>query len=340
MMESWQRFPLSASLPASDVVRARMPTYLHSQVERAARYPMFADKGGDGASAYLPLIARDMALGAIVFGFDGERDFDDDDQAFLTALTTQCAIAIDRALLYEAALRRQADLVLMANASTALAGAGDDIDAALQKFVSLVSPALVDICTVHLLDPPGTSRLAARGFVPTDHLAAVRRVSEFGADLRAPHGLGRALRTGEEVAWDDADKFITEVARSDEHRQALEAMNLGAGLIVPMLTGGRVLGACVFANHRQRIMTDDDREAPGRSASGQRSCSTTHDFCGSARRSTMGCRRLCCPTRCRRSRDSSSAPAISPLARALRSAVTSMTSSRSTPRRGCWSSAT
>jgi serine phosphatase RsbU (regulator of sigma subunit) len=260
VMESWQRFPLSAPLPASDVVRARMPTYLHSHRERAARYPMFADTGGDGASAYLPLIARDMALGAIVFGFDGERDFDEDDQAFLTGLTTQCAIAIDRALLYEAALRRQADLVLMANASTALAGAGDDIDAALQKFVSLASPALVDICTVHLLDPPGTSRLAARAFAPTDHLAATKRVSEFAADLRAPHGLGRALRTGEEVCWDDGNRFITEIARGDEHRQALEAMNLGAGLIVPMLAGGRVLGACVFANHRQRIMTDEDRE--------------------------------------------------------------------------------
>jgi serine phosphatase RsbU (regulator of sigma subunit) len=260
MMDSWQHFALDASLPASDVVRSRIPIYLHSAKERADRYPIFADTGGDGASAYLPLIVRDSALGAIVFGFDGERDFNEDDQAFLAALTTQCAIALDRALLYEAALRRQADLVLMANASSVLARAGDDLDTALQKFVELVSPALVDICSVHLLDTPRASRLVARAFAVDEQLAATRRVSAFGADLGAAEGLGRALRTGEEVVWDDGDHFITQIARSDQHRAALEAMNLGGGIIVPMLAGGRVLGACVFANHRQRTITDEDRQ--------------------------------------------------------------------------------
>jgi serine phosphatase RsbU (regulator of sigma subunit) len=260
VMDSWQRFAVDAPLPASDVVRTRTPTYLHSPKERADRYPIFAHTGGDGASAYLPLIVRDSALGAIVFGFDGERDFGEEDQSFLSALTTQCAIAIDRALLYEAALRRQADLVLLSNASSVLARAGDDVDAALQKFVKLASPGLVDICSVHLLDTPRASRLVARAFTLDEQLAATRRVSAFGADLSAAHGLGRVLRTGEEVRWDDGDQFITQIARSDEHRAALHAMNLGAGIIVPMLAGGRVLGACVFANHRQRKMTDEDRQ--------------------------------------------------------------------------------
>ena len=260
MMNSWQRFAVDAPLPASDVVRSRVPIYLHSPQERADRYPIFADTGGDGASAYLPLIVRDSALGAIVFGFDGERDFSEDDRSFLAALTTQCAVAIDRALLYEAALRRQADLVLMANASTVLAHAGDDLDAALRQFVNLVSPSLVDICSVHLLDSPGATRLAARAFTVYEQLAATRRVSSFGADLSAVHGLGRTLRTGEEVTWDDGDHFISQVARNDEHRAALQAMSLGAGIIVPMLAAGRVLGACVFANHTHRGMTDEDRQ--------------------------------------------------------------------------------
>jgi serine phosphatase RsbU (regulator of sigma subunit) len=261
MMDSWQRFPVDAPLPASDAVRSRVPIYLHSPQERADRYPIFANTGGDGASVMLPLIARELALGAIVFGFDGERDFGEEDRSFLAALTTQCAIALDRARLYGAALRRQAELVLLANAASVLAAAGEDLDAALQRFVSLASPALVDICSVHLLDAaPGTSRLVARAFAFTEQLAATDRVSSFGADLRAPHGLGRALRTGEEVVWDEGDDFITQIARSDEHRAALQAMNLGGGIIVPMLAGGRVLGACVFANYRQRIMTDEDRQ--------------------------------------------------------------------------------
>jgi phosphoserine phosphatase RsbU/P len=223
VMESWRLFAVDAPLPASDAVRSRSPIYLHSPRERAERYPIFATTGGDGASAMLPLITRDEPLGAIVFGFDGERDFDDADRSFLAALTTQCAIALDRARLYEAALRRQADLVLLADAATVLARAGDAIDDALQQFVDMVAPDHVDICSVHLLDSARASRLAATG-----------GASAFDADLEATDRLDHALRTGQEVAWD-------------------------GGIIVPMLSRGRVLGACVFANHRHRPMSDEDR---------------------------------------------------------------------------------
>jgi serine phosphatase RsbU (regulator of sigma subunit) len=259
VMDTWHQFAVDEPLPASDVVRSRKPIYLHSPRERADRYPIFANTGGDGASAMLPLIVRDQPLGAIVFGFDGERDFDDADRSFLDALTTQCAIALDRARLYEAALRRQAGLVLLADASTILAGAGDDLDEALQQFVNLMSPALADVASIHLLESPTVSRLAASAFVESEQLAETRRVSAFGADLNASHGLGRVLRTGEEVAWDDPGPFIEQIARNEEHRAALQGMNLGGGIIVPLRARGRVLGACVFANHRQRVMTADDR---------------------------------------------------------------------------------
>ena len=259
VMDTWRRFSVDDPLPASDVVRSRKPIYLHSPQERADRYPIFANTGGDGATAMLPLIIRDEPLGAIVFGFDGERDFDETDRSFLDALTTQCAIALDRARLYEASLRRQAGLVLLADASTILAGADGDLDDALQQFVNLISPALADISSIHLLESPAVSRLAASAFVDSEQLSETRRVSEFGADLNAAHGLGRVLRTGEEVTWDDPERFIDQIARNDQHRAALMGMNLGAGIIVPLLARGRVLGACVVANYRQRIMSADDR---------------------------------------------------------------------------------
>ena len=259
VMNTWRLFAVDAPLPASDVVRTREPVYLHSPQERADRYPMFANTGGDGASAMLPLITRDEPLGVIVFGFDGEREFDESDRAFLAALATQCAIALDRAHLYDAALRRQADLVLLADASTVLARAGDDMDAALAQFVHLVAPKHVDICSIHLVDSSHESRLVASAFVADQQLAATQRVSSFGADLTSAHGLGFALRTGTEVEWDDGEEFIDQISRSDEHRAALLAMNLGGGIIVPMVAHGRVLGACVFANHRQRLMSDEDR---------------------------------------------------------------------------------
>src|SRR3954454_22160256 len=35
MMDEWSRFPVDASLPASDAVRSLSPIYLHSHLERA-----------------------------------------------------------------------------------------------------------------------------------------------------------------------------------------------------------------------------------------------------------------------------------------------------------------
>ncbi|MEY2401599.1 MAG: hypothetical protein QOJ08_1710, partial [Ilumatobacteraceae bacterium] len=259
VMESWRLFPLDAPLPASDVVRTQMPVYLHSPAERAELYPMFADTGGDGASAMLPLTVRDVTLGAIVFGFDGEREFDESDRSILTALATQCAVAIDRARLYDAGLRRQANLSLLADASSILAGAGDDLDSALQQLANRVAPLVSDISSFHLLESPTTSRVAARAYAQSEQLAATQRVSAYGPDLTAAHGLGSTLRTGHEISWDDGERFIDQIARNDEHREALVAMNLGGGIIVPMMAQGRVLGACVFANHRQRRMSEEDR---------------------------------------------------------------------------------
>ncbi|MEY2588694.1 MAG: hypothetical protein QOJ67_678 [Acidimicrobiaceae bacterium] len=260
MMASWARFALDAPLPASDAVRTGLPVYLHSPDERASRYPMFAGIGGDGASVMLPLLIRNEALGALVLGFDGSRDFDADDRSFLDALASQCAIALDRARLFETSLRRQRDLAILADMSSVFARAGGDVDGALQTLTALIAPAVADIASVHLLDSPDRVRLAARVLSDNAWRYATEQVGGQRIDLGATDGLGRVLRTGEEVVWDDGELFAQQIARDDNHFAALRAMNLGPGIIVPLRAGARVLGACVFANHRRRVMTNADRQ--------------------------------------------------------------------------------
>lgn len=260
MMSSWEQFELEAELPASDAVRSREAVYLHSPAERAARYPMFAGVGGDGASVMLPLVVRGEALGALVFGFDGERRFDDDDRSFLAALATQCATAVDRARLYEASLHRQASLSMLVEVASVLAAAGADLDGALERAADLAARVIADIVSVHVLDSPMTSRLVVTKVAGGAGTDAVRRVNSYGADLDAADGLGRALRTGVEVVWDDGPEFVDRIAREDAHRSALEQLGLGGGIIVPMVAAGQILGACVFANHSDRPMMSDDRQ--------------------------------------------------------------------------------
>ncbi|MCU1501134.1 MAG: domain S-box protein [Ilumatobacteraceae bacterium] len=260
MMELWDHFDVDAPLPASDAVRSRLPIYLHSPAERAARYPIFADVGGDGASVMLPLMVRGDALGALVFGFDGERDFDVDDRSFLSALGAQCAIATDRARLYDAALKREATLSMLVEVSSVLATSGADLDGALRRVAHLAAPALSDIASFHLLESAHRARLVAANLGDDQLTSPTQRVSSYGVDLQAAEGLGRVLRTGEEVVWNDGARFIDLIARDDDHRAALAAMDLGGGIILPMLARGRVLGACTFANHGSRAMSADDRQ--------------------------------------------------------------------------------
>ena len=164
----------------------------------------------------------------------------------------------------------------------------------------------------------------------TNSSLATKRVSAFGADLTAEHGLGFALRTGQEVEWDDGEQFINQISRNDEHRAALQAMNLGGGIIVPMLARGRVLGACVFANHRQRVMSDEDRRLAR--TLGERAAVLLGERPADAatqRGQPWPAGRTAAAVAPDAFRDSSSVPGTNRQAKAWRSAATSTTSFRS-----------
>ncbi|MEO8577209.1 MAG: ATP-binding protein [Gemmatimonadales bacterium] len=97
--------PLHARLPMAEAVRDRKPVVLHSVEERVSQYPHLEAETratGAGSVAAIPLVANDMVLGGLAFSFPVTRQLDNDDIEFMTALSQQCAQAIDRARLYEA----------------------------------------------------------------------------------------------------------------------------------------------------------------------------------------------------------------------------------------------
>ena len=66
-LEQWQQFPLDASLPACDAIRALQPVVLRSLAERDERYPALEDVVAvDTAFVVVPLLLDDhTALGAL-----------------------------------------------------------------------------------------------------------------------------------------------------------------------------------------------------------------------------------------------------------------------------------
>ena len=114
VLDHWTRFPIDAPLPLAEAVRTRHPIFLESEEAWRARYaqtgPLPA-MPGSRAWAALPLVVDGRVLGAMGLSFAEPCAFDADMRAFVLALAQQCALAFERAQLYEATdrARREAE---------------------------------------------------------------------------------------------------------------------------------------------------------------------------------------------------------------------------------------
>jgi len=101
-----QRFPVSASTAVTEAMTTGEPIFLGSGQEWAARYRGSGHApypGQSGASATIPLMVGVHAIGGLTLTFREPRRFDEDDRGFVLAIGRQCALALERARLYERA---------------------------------------------------------------------------------------------------------------------------------------------------------------------------------------------------------------------------------------------
>lgn len=98
-------FSINGDLPLAVAVRSRAPVWIpswdvyrdHPQIG-----PIMARTGRSSAAA-LPLVVEGRPLGAIGLSFKESRHFQEEEREFVEALVAQCAQALDRAQVYEAA---------------------------------------------------------------------------------------------------------------------------------------------------------------------------------------------------------------------------------------------
>jgi PAS domain S-box-containing protein len=105
VVASWQRFSLDAPMPLAEAVRSEAPILLESPDELAARYPRLAGmsgRTGNRSVAAIPLSLNGRAIGVLGLSFATAQAFTAEDRAFLLTLARQCALALERARLYEA----------------------------------------------------------------------------------------------------------------------------------------------------------------------------------------------------------------------------------------------
>jgi serine phosphatase RsbU (regulator of sigma subunit)/PAS domain-containing protein/anti-sigma regulatory factor (Ser/Thr protein kinase) len=107
MRQRWSRLPLSASTPLNLAMDTAVPQLVGAG-EVVDRWPHLArDVQQVGASffALFPLVTAGRPLGLLVLGWTTRTSLDDDELAFLGAVSAQCAQALERAALFDQQLR-------------------------------------------------------------------------------------------------------------------------------------------------------------------------------------------------------------------------------------------
>lgn len=99
-----RRFGLDAPGPLAQAVREKRPIYISTAEALTQEYPLLADDVGPSFQTWiaLPLVAHGEAIGGVGLTFFEPKDFPPDDRVLLETFAWQCAVALDRARLFEA----------------------------------------------------------------------------------------------------------------------------------------------------------------------------------------------------------------------------------------------
>jgi PAS domain S-box-containing protein len=109
---AWRRFPVSRKTASADAVRTGEPVFVPTIDAVHEHYPVLEDilrKNGYVSFASIPLRAHGRVLGTVVFHFNRPHPINATQSDTLVAFAGQCALAMERAQLYESERAARAD---------------------------------------------------------------------------------------------------------------------------------------------------------------------------------------------------------------------------------------
>src|SRR5262249_43393009 len=125
-LAQWHSIPLRVSSPVTDVIREGKPLAFETSASLAQRYPFTEEavqRNGARSSYCFPLRAAGRVLGAVYISFFRPRVLDRDALALARAIFRQCALALDRAQLFEDELVSRQRTEQLQSLTAALSGA-------------------------------------------------------------------------------------------------------------------------------------------------------------------------------------------------------------------------
>jgi GAF domain-containing protein len=243
-LDSVAEFAVDAAVPGAEVIRTREAVRYGSREERDERWPELRDTVSVmPAGCVLPLFARDRPLGALGLGYRDPEVFEDPDEwNLLLAAAEQCALALDRAVLYDTERDARETLEFLARSTALMTSALEPRDV-LERLLDLAVPRLADACLVYVERDGLLHRVAAR---VRDVTAVDNLLNGEPVPVERDTPLSNVYRTGEVLMLHDLSGEIVDAAypgrAADVHR-----FGLSSAAIVPLVARGTTMGAVSFA---------------------------------------------------------------------------------------------
>jgi signal transduction histidine kinase/CheY-like chemotaxis protein len=198
------------------------------------------------ALAFVPLVANDVVLGVIGLGFEQPREFDTSEREFVDLFAGHAARAIARDR--EDRLER-----LRAEASAALASSLD-ANVIMKRIGELSVGMFADWCFVDLVRDGEFERVVVAHADPADAPIA-EKIRAFGP---ARDHIPTAISSHRPVTIRIVDDAVLQrIAHSPGHLEALRGTRVRSFISVPMVVGGRAIGAASWISQSR---TFDDRD--------------------------------------------------------------------------------
>jgi serine phosphatase RsbU (regulator of sigma subunit) len=239
------RLSLAAELPGSWVVRTGEAVFVSNRLELDSRWPKLIGMPSPSiALVVLPLANAGGVTGVISFGFDEARQFDEQDRVAFLAIADQCAIALDRAQLYEAARAEAAANELLARVSEA--GGGSDWRHIARCISEVCTERFVDSCSITVREGVLLRRVAASSRSYPELSADV--VDRFPTPVSSPSPIATAIRTGRpiHVPSPDGPEQVGALSTA-ELRDRVAQVRLGDTWLIPLFDGPGAFGVIGFA---------------------------------------------------------------------------------------------
>jgi PAS domain S-box-containing protein len=136
-----------------------------------------------------------------------------------------------------------------------------DYQTTLATIARLAVPTLADWCSIDVMDPAAGARQVGVAHIDPSKMQFAREFAErYPPDRNAATGAPNVMRTGKSELYTEIPTALLEAgARDAEHLRMIRELRLESGMVVPLRTGGRTLGAMTFiyAESGRRYNTDD-----------------------------------------------------------------------------------